>query len=382
MVAERLPCEDVDVSILAQPLSFNSGKSARNRIFKSAMTEMLSSFCPDTPAEHGLPSETVLTMYEKWGNGGFGIVLTGNIAVDPLHLESAGNVIIARENEGPKRDELLRRFAKNCKADGALALAQLTHAGRQTAENVNLHPRSCSDVQLEGRRRNFSFGKPIPYTEEEIRTDVVERFAYAAVEAYKAGFDGIELMGAHGYLLAQFMSPTTNKRTDSYGGTPENRVRVVLEIYDAIRKRIPASAQFIVGLKMNSVEFQEGGLSMEDAKTMCQLLEDRGYDFVEMSGGTYEKLVFAHVRDSTKAREAYFLEFTDQLRPVFQKTRMVVTGGFRTAKWMAAVIEDGKCDAVGLGRPVAAEPDLPKKILRYGVLGSTAAKIDQNTTSR
>lgn len=150
------------------------------------------------------------------------------------------------------------------------------------------------------------------------------------------GFDGVEIHGAHGYLLSQFMSPTTNKRTDQYGGDAENRIRVVLEIFEAIRlveikcykalrKEIPASTGFVVGIKINSAEFQEGGLQTNDTKVMCSLLEVTfssvannlvqkvGFDFVEMSGGNIEKIGFLHQRESTKAREAFFLDFSDQV---------------------------------------------------------------------
>ncbi|CAJ0578149.1 unnamed protein product, partial [Mesorhabditis spiculigera] len=377
MVAERIAGEPVDPSILGKPLELNCGRTVRNRIMKAALTERVSSYCPENPKENGLPSETIINMYGKWGNGGFGIILTGNVIVDPLHLESPGNIIISRENDSPKLRELLKRYAAACKQDGALAIVQLSHGGRQTSEIVNPHPRSASDVQLMGKRRGFGFGKPTPYTEDELRNDVIERFAFAAEVCRDAGFDGVQLHAAHGYLLAQFLSPSTNKRTDKYGGSPANRIRLVLETYAEIRKRIPASTKFIVGLKINSIEFQENGLEVGDAREMCELLEESGVDFVEMSGGTYEKLAFMHLRETTKAREAFFLDFTDQIRSVFKKTKMFVTGGFRTVKWMVKVIEDGNCDAIGLGRPITAEPDLPKKILQYGVAAAADNKIDQ-----
>ncbi|CAJ0926406.1 unnamed protein product, partial [Mesorhabditis belari] len=305
------------------------------------------------------------------------MILTGNVPVDPLHLESPGNLIISKENDSLKLRAQLKRYAKACKADGALAVVQLTHGGRQTPTIVNPHPRSSSDIQLKGKTLGLNFGKPIPFTEEEIQSDVVERFTFAAEVCYQAGFDGVQLHGAHGYLLAQFMSPTTNKRTDKYGGNAENRIRIVLEIYDSIRSKIPQSSGFLVGLKMNSVEFQEEGLKTNDAKRMCELIDEKGFDFVEMSGGTYEKLAFEHQRESTRMREAFFLEFTDQIRSSLKSTKMYVTGGFRTAKWMAKAIEDGSCDGVGLGRSVTAEPDLPKKILNFGVLAAADTKINQ-----
>ncbi|KIH48559.1 NADPH dehydrogenase domain protein [Ancylostoma duodenale] len=159
------------------------------------------------------------------------------------------------------------------KQDGALAVAQLSHAGRQTPELINAHPFSCSDVQLMAKRRFMGFGKPVPLTVEQIKTEVIDRFVYAAKLAYEQGFDGVEIHAAHGYLLSQFMSPITNKRTDQYGGSPENRMRVVREIYEGIRKEIDSSTGFLVGIKTNSVEFQDNGLSVDDARLMCQMME-------------------------------------------------------------------------------------------------------------
>ncbi|CAJ0565206.1 unnamed protein product, partial [Mesorhabditis spiculigera] len=312
---------------------------------------MIAPICPENIKEHGLPTETIINMYQKWGNGGFGLLITGNIAVDPLHPEAPGNIVVSRENDSPKLRALLKRYASACKSDGTLAIAQFTHGGRQTPACVNPNPKSASDIQLEANTRGFTFGKPTPYTLAELKTEVIDRFALAAEVCREAGFDGCEIHAAHGFLLAQFLSPSTNKRTDQYGGSAENRVRMVLDTIDEIRHRIPVSTGFLVGVKFNSVEFQDGGLETEDAKKMCQLIENRGdVDFVEMSGDP----------------------------AVFKETKMFVTGGFRTAKWMTKVIEEGHCDAVGLGRPIAAEPDLPKKILFGGVLGSADTKIDQN----
>ncbi|CAJ0933855.1 unnamed protein product, partial [Mesorhabditis belari] len=338
---------------------------ARNRFMKAAMTERLSTYSPDSPKEHGIPTDSLINLYEKWGNGGFGMILTGNVPVDPLHLESPGNLLISKENDSPKLRASVEKIRKSLQS-------------RRSAGCCSAHTWwPSSDIQLKGKTLGLTFGKPIPLTEEEIQSDVVERFTFAAEVCHQAGFDGVQLHGAHGYLLAQFMSPTTNKRTDKYGGNAENRIRIVLEIYDSIRSKIPQSSGFLVGLKMNSVEFQEEGLKTNDAKRMCELIDEKGFDFVEMSGGTYEKLAFEHQRESTKMREAFFLEFTDQIRSSLKSTKMYVTGGFRTAKWMAKAIEDGNCDGVGLGRPATAEPDLPKKILNFGVLAAADTKINQ-----
>lgn len=143
----------------------------------------------------------------------------------------------------------------------------------------------------------MQFAKPHAATQDEINK-IVDSFAHAAEYLEKAGYDGIQLHGAHGYLLAQFLSPTTNKRTDKYGGSIANRVRIILEIAAECRKRV--KPDFILGIKINSVEFQDQGFSPEDAGRLCQSLQEAQFDYVELSGGTYESLAFVHKRESSK----------------------------------------------------------------------------------
>lgn len=178
--------------------------------------------------------------------------------------------------------------------------------------------------------------------------------------------------------MAQFTSPTTNKRTDHYGGSVSNRQRIVLEIFDAIRKEIPASTGFLIGLKTNSVEFQSEGTTVDDAIEMCRAYENIGFDFVELSGGTYEQLAFQHLKESTKRREAFFLEFAEKIRPVFKNTVVYLTGGFRTVNAMVEAIKSGATQGIGLGRPITAEPDLPKKILQKLAPSAVFDAIDQS----
>ncbi|KAF1751326.1 hypothetical protein GCK72_017880 [Caenorhabditis remanei] len=348
-------------AILGETLKFPSGKIAQNRFLKAALTEMLSVFEPTNPKVNGVPTQEIINVYDKWGNGQFGVILTGNVQVSPVHLEAPGNAMIFKEGETPARREAYKQWAKVIKQDGALAVVQLSHGGRQTPITVNSSPFSASDVQLDKEVRFVGFGKPIPLTVEQITTEVIDRFVYAAKYAYETGFDGVQLHGAHGYLLAQFTSPTTNKRTDQYGGSVANRQRIVLEIYEAIRKEIPASTGFLIGLKTNSVEFQSEGTTVEDAVEMCKAYEKIGFDFVELSGGTYEQLAFQHIRDSTRQREAFFLEFAEKIRPVFKNTVVYLTGGFRTVNAMVDAVKSGATQGIGLGRPITAEPDLPKK---------------------
>uniref|UniRef100_A0A1I7YP71 Oxidored_FMN domain-containing protein n=1 Tax=Steinernema glaseri TaxID=37863 RepID=A0A1I7YP71_9BILA len=365
--------------ILGQALHFpTSGRVAANRFLKAALTERTSSWDPENPQKCGIPHQGLFNLYEKWSHGGFGMILTGNVLVCPKHLESAGNAIIHESIENPERREAFKKWAETMKASGSLAVAQLSHAGRVTPFAVNSTPFSASDVQLGGVRRGSAFGKPIPLTQEQIKENVIKNFVYAAKYCYEAGFDGVQLHAAHGYLLAQFCSPTTNLRTDDYGGSIENRSRIIFEIYEAIRKEIPAETKFIVGIKMNSVEFQAKGMTNDDACMIARRLEEAGFDFVELSGGTIEKLAFAHMRDSTREREAFFLEFSGEVKKQLKKTVLYLTGGFRTAYHMVRAVRDGFTDGIGLGRPITAEPDLPLKILTGEAEGAIDSLLNQD----
>ncbi|CCD69358.1 NADH:flavin oxidoreductase/NADH oxidase N-terminal domain-containing protein [Caenorhabditis elegans] len=379
MSLRRFPhAEIVSPDVLGEHLKFRNGRETNNRFLKSALTEIQSNYYPNEPKRHGLPTDTILNIYDKWGNGNFGMILTSNVLVDPTNLEAAGNAIIFKEGDCHERRALFTYWAKLMKQDGALAVIQLSHAGRQTPEFVNPTPWSASDVQLVSATRMTTYGKPKPLSIEQIKTEVVDRFVYAAKFAYECGFDGIEIHGANGYLLSQFTSPTTNKRTDKYGGSLENRQRIVIEVYDAIRAEIPASTGFLVGIKTNSVEFQSEGLTLEDAKIMCQVYEDKGVDFVELTGGTFEKLNWTWDRESTKKREAFFAEFAEQIRPVFNKTVVYLTGGFRTVSAMINAISCNATQGIGLGRPITAEPDLPKKILEGKAISAVQDSFNPN----
>ncbi|KAK0396608.1 hypothetical protein QR680_001782 [Steinernema hermaphroditum] len=381
MVVQRLSCLPTSnaAEILGEKLIFpTSGRSASNRFLKAALTERTLSWDVNNRKNCGIPHQGLFNLYEKWGRGGFGMILTGNVMVCPNHLESAGNGIINESIDSPERRNAFKKWAKAMKTSGSLAIVQLSHGGRQTPFAVNPTPFSASDVQLTAVNRGSGFGRPIPLSKEQIYENVIKNFVYAAKYCYEAGFDGVQLHAAHGYLLAQFCSPTTNQRTDEYGGTVENRARIIFEIYEAIRREIPADTKFIVGIKLNSIEFQNKGMSNDDARVIASRLEEVGFDFIELSGGTIEKFAFAHLRDSTREREAFFLEFAGEIKKQLSKTIVYLTGGFRTAYWMERAVADGFTDGIGLGRPITAEPDLPLKILSGAADAAADSLLDQN----
>lgn len=375
MAPTRFPAEDVDPSPLGQPLKFEfSGLTAKNRFMKGAMTERLSTWDPKNLEKRGIPSPELINVYRRWGEGGHGVLLTGNVMFEYDHLEAAGNPIIPIDEpaEG-KRFEAFKELATVAKKEGSLIVAQLGHPGRQVADAIQPHPISASDVQLESTVMGMTFAKPRAMEKKDIER-VVEGFAHAAEYAQKAGFNGVQLHGAHGYLLAQFLAPSTNKRTDDYGGPLLNRARIILEIADAIKARVKDES-FSLGIKINSVEFQDGGFTPEDCAALCEELEKHEFDYVELSGGTYEILAFEHKRDSTKKREAFFLDFAEMIAPRLKKTKVYVVGGLRTAAAMVKALDS--VHGVGLARPVTHEFDLPKKILEGKVKSAIQCKFEE-----
>ena len=285
-----------------------------------------------------------------------------------------GNPIIPPDApfEG-ERFEAFRKLGELSKAHGSLITGQVSHPGRQVEQRINKDPISASDIQLEGEVIGMRFAKPHAASKQEI-DDIVHRFTFAAQYLQKAGWDGIQLHGAHGYLLSQFLSKTTNKRTDDYGGSLENRARIILEIAQSIRAKLPAS--FILGIKINSVEFQEGGFTEDEAKELCVLLEENKFDFVELSGGTYQSLAFLHKRESSRKREAFFLEFADKITPGLKKTKTYITGGFKTVEGMVNALNT--VDGVGLGRAITQEPRFAKDVLDGKITGAIDQKTDQD----
>lgn len=215
----------------------------------------------------------------------------------------------------------------------------------------------------------WTFGKPRAATKEDIQ-HIIDSFAHAAEYLERAGFDGINLHAAHGYLLAQFLSPRTNKRTDSYGGSVTKRAQLIIEIVQEIRRRV--SSTFIVSAKLNSTDFQEDGMTPSDARELVGVLQDEiELDFIELSGGNYERLAFQHMKESTKKREAFFLEFAEMIVPGLggdRKTKVYITGGLRSVGAMVGALD--VVDGAGLARPATQEPRLAADIIKGSARGA------------
>jgi 2,4-dienoyl-CoA reductase-like NADH-dependent reductase (Old Yellow Enzyme family) len=332
---------------LFSPLALRSGGTLRNRVAKAAMEENMAGSAQ-------LPDERLISLYGRWGQGGAGLLITGNVMVHAEALTGPGGVVL--EEGAPL--ETFARWAEAGRAGGAAMWMQISHPGRQVQARMPGVVWAPSAIAVELGRHSKRFGRPVPMTKEQIIA-TVERFATAAKLAEQAGFDGVEVHAAHGYLISQFLSPLVNRRDDEWGGALENRARLLLDVIGAIRTVV--SPSFAVAVKLNSADFQRGGFDADDAGRVIAMLEPLGVDLVELSGGSYESPAMAGrpTDGRAAAREAYFLELAAQLAKS-SPLPLMLTGGITRRETAEAVLANGIA-VVGMGTAIAVTPDLPNR---------------------
>jgi 2,4-dienoyl-CoA reductase-like NADH-dependent reductase (Old Yellow Enzyme family) len=334
--------------LLPQPITLPNGYTLHNRLAKAATSEALATY-------GNSPTVGLVRLYRRWASSGIGLLITGNVMVDRRALGEPGNVVIEDEADLP----MLTRWARAATDQGAAIWVQLNHPGKQSTKGLNTHNIAPSAVPFV-KEMTTLFDTPREATTAEI-LDVIRRFGRSAAICKKAGFSGVEIHGAHGYLISQFLSPHHNQRTDEWGGTPEKRRRFVLAVYQEVRAQV--GPDFPIGIKLNSADFQRGGFSEEESLATVKALVDAGIDLVEISGGTYESGVAKPQRASSLSREAYFIEFAEKVR-ASTSVPLMVTGGFRTAAGMNAALRSRALDVVGLARLMVIDPDAPAYLLR------------------
>ena len=350
------------MSLLEQHIDLPCGEKIKNRICKAAMTERIAD-------NRNFANQAHHTLYRKWNDGSCGLLLTGNVQVDRKNIEAAGNVVI-EENSYKDQMAALKKWADVATRDESHLWMQISHAGRQTPGELNLSPLAPSSIPLKIPGRKF--GVPTEMTEEEI-IDVINRFIFVGKVARESGFTGIQLHSAHGYLLSEFLSPDINIRSDSWGGSIENRARLLLEIINGCRKEL--GNDYPISVKLNSADFQKGGFSNEESIKVAVMLSNAGIDLLEISGGTYEQpklLGYDKVsvnpkrnqflRNSTIARESYFLSYAENISSAID-TPLMVTGGFRSRVGMEAALSSQVCQMIGVARPLCSDPLAIKKII-------------------
>lgn len=327
------------------PLILPNGAVIPNRLAKAAMEENMAD-------EDHAPSEALIRLYRRWAEGGAGLMITGNVMIDHRAMTGPGGVVLESDRFG----ERFSAWARAARSRGGHVWMQINHPGRQMPAALGQGTLAPSEVAMDLGSFSRQFAVPRAMTEADI-ADVKARFVRTAVLAERFGFTGVQIHAAHGYLISQFLSPITNKRSDRWGGSIENRARLLVDVIKAVRAAVGTA--FAVAVKLNSADFQRGGFSTDDAKTVLAMLNPLGIDLIELSGGSYEApAMHGQTRDGrTLAREAYFLEFATDISSV-ARMPVMVTGGIRRYPVAQQVLDSGIA-MVGMGTALALDPDLP-----------------------
>jgi len=335
------------VDLLNQPLELPCGRVLQNRIAKSGMSEGLAD-------QYNNPTQKHANLYQRWSTSGASLVITGNVMVDRRYLEHPGNVVL----ENAAAVNQLTNWTRAGTRGGNELWLQLNHAGRQTPWAISKLPVAPSAVPLMAMGRQTGWPRPLKTKEIE---DIVIRFAVAAKIGQEAGFTGVQIQAANGYLISQFLSPRVNKRKDEWGGSIENRARFLIEIVRAVRATV--GADYPISVKINAADFQREGFTVLECHRVAELLVQERIDLLEISGGSYEAPVMVTGIDaSAESHEAYFLQFAKQIRYGLN-VPLMVSGGFRTRVIMNDALEDATLDMIGIGRPFCIEPGFPKALL-------------------
>lgn len=357
----------------------------KNRLVRSATFE-------NAASEKGEVTDTLLDMHRNLAKGGVGLIITGIMGVHPK-ATSRGRVRIYDDafTHGLERiPKAIHNLDNDCKI-----MAQLYHPGRQVlprnmANFLQYFPPALLSLLKQTQQVQQTPEEPHPEIEpiapspvfdttfqrtpraltlEEV-DEIINAFAEGIRRAYESGFDGVQLHAAHGWLLSSFLSPHTNQREDQYGGTTENRTRIVKDIYERARKKV--GKDFPILIKMNTTDFLPGGMDIEEALKVGEILQKIGFDALEVSGGMWEAvtrseeelgwlpvlLPESRVNIKTKDQEAYFLPGAKAFKSHLD-TPIILVGGLRSFGRIEEILEAGSADFISLSRPLIRQPDLP-----------------------
>jgi 2,4-dienoyl-CoA reductase-like NADH-dependent reductase (Old Yellow Enzyme family) len=322
-----------------------NGLELKNRLVRSATWEGLGD--PD-----GGVNDRVIDVYRELADGGVGLIITGYMAVRPDGRQATTQFLASDDRFIPG----LAKLAEAVHHHGGKVVAQIVHCGGQASrEATGLDPVAPSSVASPG----------YPEVPRELSTDdvntLIAGFAVAARRLKDAGYDGVQLHGAHGYLLSQFLSPTRNQRRDRWGGDLENRTRFTREVSLAVRALV--GPDWPVMIKLNANDFLEGSTTEQDSAHLAAVLAEEGIDAIEVSGGTggSGKLGAARAKIETEADEAYFLPQAEAIRAAAPGVPIMLVGGVRSLEKMDAVLASGTADYFSMSRPLIREPDLPNR---------------------
>lgn len=322
-----------------------NGLELKNRLVRSATWEGL--------ADHdGGVNEPLVDVYRKLADGGVGLIITGYMAIRTEGRQSSTQLLV----ESKRRIPALARIADAVHKCGGKVVAQIVHCGGQaTREASGCQPLAPSAIESPGYSE-----VPQALSTDDINT-LIASFAIAARRLKDAGFDGVQLHGAHGYLMAQFLSPTRNLRRDRWGGSLENRSRFAREITHATRALV--GPDWPIMIKLNGHDFLEGSTTEKDSTYLAETLVEAGIDAIEISGGTggSGKLGAARTNIKNEDDEAYFLPQAEVIRARCPEVPIMLVGGMRSIQKMESVLASGAADYFSMSRPLIREPALPNR---------------------
>ncbi|MCW3992016.1 MAG: NADH:flavin oxidoreductase [Candidatus Bathyarchaeota archaeon] len=314
-----------------------------NRLMRSATTSRWSD-------ERGVVRPEIIDLYRRLAEGEVGLIVKGHLYVTDPGRAYIGMAGLSHDYHVP----MLRRLTEAVHEHDGKIVAQINHTGYRSRDD----PAGPSEYEGEDLKARA-------LSSDEVR-GIVEAFGNSAERAMAAGFDGVQIHGAHGYLISEFLSRLANRRTDEWGGSPENRMRLLMEVYDEIRGKIGGGVPLL--LKMNCDDFSPGGFTIEDSIQVAEAICRRGLDALEVSGGgtgqRQELMDRAGHRDPELA-EATFAGHAARIREATRPTPMALVHGIRSRRCMEAVVEGGLADLVSMCRPFIRKPDLVRR-LRMG----------------
>ena len=323
------------VQALRRPLELPCGTVLKNRLAKSSMSDSLANGKGDS-------TEAQTRLYERWAEGGAAVSFIGEVQGDPRFPEKPGNLVLGAHTD----QQAIQSLTSRAIIDGAHLWPQLGHAGALSHLPIS-QPKGPSALDFEGLQ---CAGMSI----DEIR-ELPYMYAKLALHAKTSGFSGVHIHAGHGFLLSQFLSPLFNHRIDGYGGSIEARCRIVLEVISEIRCAVGPS--FPVGIRINSTDKLEGGLTEIDALEVVRLLDQTSIDLIDISGGTY--FPGAKASSDGLSRGPYFLDFARLAKGV-TNIPLMATGGFKRREQAIDAVASGNIDLVGLARAMVLEPHLPR----------------------
>jgi len=319
----------------------------KNRIIRSATWT-------GTATEDGYVTDKLINFYNKLAEGGTGLIISGYIAIEPAGAATPYMACWFDDSYTPGQKKLVKSVHEY--SDVKIA-AQIAHTGNNLMK-LDYEPVGPSAVW------NWRLKKECrELTAIEIE-DISKKFVDVGCRAYESGYDMLQLHGAHNYLLSDFVSPLANKRTDDYGGSTEKRCKILVDIYEQLRDII--GKNFPIFIKLNTRDYCEGGLTLEEASNIAKILINTGYDAIEPSSGIVDyrftgKKTYAAVVFKTEEEGNYFLPNVNALKPIMKDRPIILMGGVRNPITADNILKDNIADFIAMSRPLIREPDLPNR---------------------